>query len=86
MAIVENTINRMKGHRMSLDDDTVEFTGRIPLSLMNRYKRVCPTHGANTWFINMALETFVSLMEQLPDMTSMVERSVRNGLSEKLSQ
>jgi len=58
----------------------VEFGGRVPQELANRFIARFPQHGSMSWFVRTALEKLLEETDKQPPLDTMFERAISRTL------
>lgn len=53
-------------------EERVEFSGRVPVELRDRFVQKFPMFGSNSWFICTALNAFLDELEGSPELTDVI--------------
>lgn len=65
-------------------DRMVEFRGRIPYELSERFMEHFPQHGANSWFIRTAVEEFLAYVEERPAARESVRQAITHYMESEV--
>ena len=75
---VHDEILRLKEEEPAIGP--IEFQPTIPRALYDRFTRMFPERGANTWFIRNAVKEYLKVTEELPTHEDMVNIAVQRVL------
>lgn len=62
------------------DEETKEFSAKVPTAEYEEFKRNFPQYGAVNWFINTTLAHFNRLVKKNPSSVELIDASIREML------
>jgi hypothetical protein len=65
------------------EEETKEFSAKVPVTEYETFKKNFPQYGAVNWFINTALASFNRQVRKNPSSVELIDEAVKDMLTER---